>query len=472
MPQVVTRFAPSPTGELHIGGARTALFNWLYARRHGGKFLLRIEDTDRERSTPEFVRAILEGMEWLGMAWDEGPFYQTERMDLYRKEAERLLSEGKAYRCVCAPEDLERRKEEMKARKEKPRYDGRCRDLPPEASRGKPYVVRFRTPQAGHTVVRDLLRGDVTFENAELDDLVILRTDGTPTYNFVVVVDDASMGITHVLRGDDHLNNTPKQLLIYEALGYPVPRIGHFPLIHGMEGGKMSKRDAETSVMKYREMGYLPEAIVNYLARLGWGHGDQEIFSVEELQRLFSLEHVNLSPSRFDINKLQHLNAHYIKAADPDRIARLIVPFLEEIGIEAAPTPWLSRAVSTLQERSRTLAEMADAMIYYFRRKETDPKAAKKFLTPEIAPVFEEIVKAFEALPEFSPSAMEAALHAIAEKRSGELKIHQPIRVALTGGTASPGLFDVMEILGREEVSRRLLDAAARIRARGPGGTP
>ncbi len=468
MSQVVTRFAPSPTGELHIGGARTALFNWLYARRYGGKFILRIEDTDRERSTPEFVKAILDGMTWLGMTWDEGPFYQTDRMDLYKKEAERLLSEGKAYRCVCTPEELDRRREEMKARKEKPRYDGRCRELPPEATAGKPFVVRFKTPQTGQTVVRDLLRGEVKFENSELDDLVLLRTDGTPTYNFVVVVDDASMGITHVLRGDDHLNNTPKQILIYEALGYPIPGIGHFPLIHGMEGGKMSKRDAETSVMRYKEMGYLPEAIVNYLARLGWGHGDQEIFTVEELQKLFSLEHVNLSPSKFDINRLLNLNAHYIKTAGADRIAELVVPFLAARGIETAPSPWLSRAVSTFQERSRTLAEMADSMIYYFREKETDPKAAKKFLTPEIAPVFQEVAQKFSELPEFTAAAMEAALHTLSEKYPS-LKIHQPIRVALTGGTASPGLFDVMEILGREEVIRRLQKADSRIRAQEKG---
>jgi glutamyl-tRNA synthetase len=464
MSSVVTRFAPSPTGELHIGGARTALFNWLYARRHGGKFILRIEDTDRERSTLEFVNAILDAMKWLGLSWDEGPYYQTERMELYRREAERLLADGKAYRCICTPEELDRRREEMKSRKEKPRYDGRCRSLPPGAAEGKPSVVRFRTPPSGLTVVRDLLRGDVTFDNSELDDLVLLRTDGTPTYNFVVVVDDASMGITHVLRGDDHLNNTPKQLLIYEALGYAVPRFGHFPLIHGMEGGKMSKRDAETSVMKYRDMGYLPEAIVNYLARLGWGHGDQEIFSAAELQRLFSLEHVNLSPSRFDINKLLHLNAHYIKEANPETLAGLLVPFLKARGIDASPSPWLARVVKTLQERSRTLAEMADSAEYYFREKEVDPKAAAKFLTPEIATALGEIADALKALPEFTAAAMEAELHAIVERKGGGLKIHQPIRVALTGGTASPGLYDVMEILGREEVVRRLSKAAKRIR--------
>ena len=287
MPNVVTRFAPSPTGSLHIGGVRTALFSWLYARRHGGKFILRIEDTDQERSTPENVQVIVDGLTWLGIDWDEGPYFQTRRLDLYRAEAERLLSEGRAYRCVCTKEDLDARRKEMEARKEKPRYDGRCRNVPESAKAGKPSVIRFRTPLDGETEVRDLvLKKTIAFRNAELDDLILIRTDGWPTYNFVVAVDDASMGVTHVLRGDDHLNNTPKQLLIYEALGYPVPRIGHFPLIHGMEGGKMSKRDAETSVIRYREMGYLPEAIVNYLARLGWGHGDQEIFTIDELQNI------------------------------------------------------------------------------------------------------------------------------------------------------------------------------------------
>jgi len=252
MSDIVTRFAPSPTGYLHIGGARTALFNWLYARHSGGKFILRIEDTDQERSTPEAVQAILDSMTWLGIDWDEGPFYQMERMDLYRKEADRLLREGKAYRCVCSKEDLDARREDMKARGEKPRYDGRCRDLPPEATEGKPHVLRIKTPLTGQTVVRDLLRGDVVFENSELDDLVLLRTDGSPTYNYVVVVDDASMGITHVLRGDDHLNNTPKQVILYEALGYSLPQFGHFPLIHGMEGGKLSKRQDDVSVMAYK----------------------------------------------------------------------------------------------------------------------------------------------------------------------------------------------------------------------------
>jgi glutamyl-tRNA synthetase len=462
MPDVVTRFAPSPTGYLHIGGARTALFNWLYARRSGGKFILRIEDTDQERSTPELVQAILDGMSWLGITWDEGPYFQMERMELYRKEAERLLREGKAYRCVCKKEELDRRREEMKARGEKPRYDGRCRALPPGATEGKPHVLRIKTPLAGQTVVRDLLRGDVVFENSGLDDLVLLRTDGSPTYNYVVVVDDASMGITHVLRGDDHLNNTPKQILLYEALGYPLPKFGHFPLIHGMEGGKLSKRQDDVSVMAYKEKGYLPEAMVNYLVRLGWGHGDQEIFSMVDMQDLFSLEHVGKSPSKFNLDKLLHLNAHYIKMAEADRVAELLVPFLARRGIGTKPSPWLTEVVRTLQERSRTLEEMADAAEYYFRERPVDPKAAAKFLTPEVAPVLEEIAREFASLRDFGDD-MEDTIKAVVERRGGNLKIHQPIRVALTGGAASPGLFDVMKLLGKDEVVRRLTAAARRI---------
>jgi glutamyl-tRNA synthetase len=313
--------------------------------------------------------------------------------------------------------------------------------------------------------VHDLLRGDVVYENAELDDLVFLRTDGSPTYNFVVVIDDASMGITHVLRGDDHLNNTPKQVLLYEALGYPLPRFGHFPLIHGMEGGKLSKRQDDVSVTAYREKGYLPEAMVNYLVRLGWGHGDQEIFSEEEMIRLFSLEHVGRSPSKFNLEKLQSVNAHYIKSAEPSLLAALLVPFLAKRGIEAAPSPRLTAIVRTLRERARTLEEMAGAAEFYFREKATDPSAAAKFLTPAIAPVLREIAEAFSALDPFAHAAMEGTLHAVVERHGGNLKVHQPIRVALTGGTASPGLFEVMEILGREEVVRRLRDAAGRIGA-------
>lgn len=466
MPGIVTRFAPSPTGYLHIGGARTALFNWLYARRHKGKFILRVEDTDRERSTPEMARAILDGMAWLGLSWDEGPFFQTERTALYRDEAERLLTEAKAYRCVCTPEELETRREALKARGEKPRYDGRCRNLSPVEAAGKTHVVRFRTPSSGKTVVHDLLRGPVSYDNGELDDLVLVRSNGSPTYNFVVVVDDAAMGITHVLRGDDHLNNTPKQLLLYEALGYPLPKFGHFPLIHGVEGGKLSKRQDDVSVQSYRERGFLPEAMVNYLVRMGWGHGDQEIFSIEELVRIFSLDNVGKSPSRFDPEKLLNLNAHYIKTGDPARLAGLLVPFLRSRGIEAEPTPWLSKAVRTFQERSKTLVEMAESSEYYFRPKEPDPRTAEKFLTAEAAGLFDELSQQFAALSRFSPEDMEPILRDMADKRSVRLgKIAQPVRVALTGGTVSPGIYEVMDVMGRDEVIRRLSAASRKIRS-------
>jgi glutamyl-tRNA synthetase len=416
------------------------------------------------------VAAILEGLSWLGIPWDEGPYFQTERMELYRKEAERLLAEGKAYRCVCTPEELEVRREAARAKGDKPHYDRRCRDLPPGEADGKPSVVRFLAPLSGTTAVRDLLRGDVTYKNEELDDLVLLRTDGLPTYNFVVVVDDATMGITHVLRGDDHLNNTPRQILLYEALGYPVPRIGHFPLIHGMEGGKLSKRQDDVSVMAYRDRGFLPEAMINYLVRLGWGHGDQEIFSLDELQEIFRLENVGKSPSRFDPEKLLHLNAHYIKTGDPKRLSVLLVPFLARRRIEAEASPWLAKVVRTFQERSKTLEEMAESAEYYFRPKEPDPKTSEKFLTPEMAPLFDEIVREIEALPEFDPEATETILNRVTRKMGAKLgKIAQPVRVALTGGTVSPGIFEVMDVLGRDEVIRRLTVAAGRIRERSAG---
>jgi glutamyl-tRNA synthetase len=466
---VVTRFAPSPTGRLTIGGVRTALFSWLYARRHGGKFILRIEDTDQERSTPENVQVILDSMSWLGIDWDEGPYFQTQRLELYRKEAERLVAEGTAYRCVCTKDELDARRKEMEARKEKPRYDGRCRNVPESEKEGKPFVIRFRTPPDGETEVRDLvLKKTIVFRNSELDDLILIRTDGWPTYNFVVAVDDASMGVTHVLRGDDHLNNTPKQILIYGALGHPVPQFGHFPLIHGTEGGKMSKREGKdfddpSSLGYYPRHGFLPEAVVNYLARLGWGHGDQEIFTVEELKTLFALEGTNNSASRFDMTKLLHLNAHWIKNGDPERIATLLLPFLASLGIEAAPSSRLTAIVRTLQERARTLEEMAEAAVFYFREKPTDPKAAAKFLTPETAPALREIAEAFSSLAPFTSAGMESTLQSVVERFGGNLKIHQPIRVALTGGTASPGLFEVMEILGQAEVVRRLKGASERI---------
>ncbi len=466
MSDVVTRFAPSPTGYLHIGGARTALFNWLHARRTGGQFVLRIEDTDQERSTPESVQAIFDGMNWLGMNWDQGPYFQTQRMDMYRKEAQRLIDEKKAYRCICTPEDLDRRREEARARGEKPRYDGRCRNLSPAETEGMNSVVRFRLPDGGQTVVHDFILGDVSFDNGELDDMILVRTDGFPTYNFVVVVDDASMGITLVLRGNDHLNNTPKQILLYEALGYAMPRFGHVPMILGKDGTKLSKRHGAMSVMAYKEMGYLPESIVNYLVRLGWSHGDQEIFSVEELQQIFSLDHIGKSAGKFDPDKLIHLNAHYIKSGDPARIAALLVPFLANIGIEAGQDDRLIAIVKTLQERAKTLVEMAESATFYFREKEIDPVAAKKVLTPEGLALLDDVTAALSGISRFTHEAMESAIAPVVAKADGKLgNIAQPIRVALTGGTVSPGIFEIMEVLGKEEVIRRLSTVRSRIPA-------
>jgi len=464
MSPVVTRFAPSPTGYLHIGGARTALFNWLFARRHGGRFILRIEDTDRERSTPESARAILEGLQWLGITWDEGPYFQTERIPLYRREAERLLAAGRAYPCVCSQEELEARREAMRRQGEKPRYDGRCRDLRPADVAGRPHVIRFRAPRTGRTVVHDLLRGEVVYDNAELDDLVLVRSDGSPTYNFVVVVDDAAMGVSHVLRGDDHLNNTPKQILLYEALGYRLPQFGHFPLIHGIEGGKLSKRQDDVAVQAYRDRGFLPEAMINYLVRLGWGYKDREIFSAAELAQIFSLEDVGKSPSRFDPDKLLHLNAHYIRTGDPERLAGLLLPFLERKGIFDPPRAKLVAAVRTLLERAKTLAEMADAAEFYFRERTPEPKAAAKYLTPRTLPWLQETAAAVAALPVLAAADARRIVEGLAAGAGVGLgEVAQPLRVALTGSAVSPGLFEVMEVLGRDEVLRRLEAAAARI---------
>jgi glutamyl-tRNA synthetase len=466
MSEVVTRFAPSPTGYLHIGGARTALFNWLHARRTGGTFVLRIEDTDQERSTPESVQAIFDGMNWLGLNWDHGPFFQTQRMELYKEEANRLLAEGKAYRCVCTPEELDERREAARARGEKPRYDGRCRNLSPAETEGKKSVVRFRLPESGQTVVRDFILGDVTFENAELDDMILIRTDGFPTYNFVVVVDDASMGVTLVLRGNDHLNNTPKQILLYEALGYRMPVFGHVPMILGKDGTKLSKRHGAMSVMAYQEMGFLPEAMVNYLVRLGWSHGDQEIFSIDELQAIFSLDHIGKSAGKFDPDKLAHLNAHYIKHGDPARLATLLVPFLSKAGIETACDDRLVSIVKTLQERAKTLVEMAESALFYFRLPAVDPAAAKKVLTPEALDLLDDVAGALGTISDFTHASIEAALAPVLAKVDGKLgKIAQPIRVALTGGTVSPGVFEIMEVLGKEEVLNRLSSIRSRIPA-------
>lgn len=457
MSEVRLRFAPSPTGYLHVGGARTALFNWLLARKLKGKFILRIEDTDVARSTQESVDAILQGMEWLGLDWDEGPFFQSDNFPIYREHVEKLLAEGKAYRCYCTPEELEAKREKALAEGRKPKYDGTCRNLTDEIS-GKPFAVRFKAPQDGVTAFDDLVKGPISFNNEELDDLIIQRSDGTPTYNFTVVIDDATMGITTVIRGDDHVNNTPRQILLYDGLGYPVPRFAHVPMILGADKARLSKRHGATSVMAYRDMGFLPEAMVNYLVRLGWSYGDQEIFSTDELVEKFSIEHVGKSAGVFNPDKLLWLNHHYIKESAPERLAELLVPFLKERGVDPEGGPSLPAVVKTLQERSHTLLEMADGALFYFKGDfDYDPEAAAKFLKPEIAPLYGALLAKLDSLEEFTHEAIEAAFKALCTDQGIKMgQIGPPVRVALCGGTTSPSIYEVMEAMGKEETKKRI----------------
>ncbi|MBK1735645.1 glutamate--tRNA ligase [Halorhodospira abdelmalekii] len=460
-----TRFAPSPTGYLHIGGARTALYSWLYTRRHGGRFVLRIEDTDRERSTPEAVNAILEGMVWLGLDYDEGPFYQTERYERYREHLQRLLEEGQAYRCYCTRERLDRVRAEQQARKEKPRYDGRCRDLsaPPSDEVSDEPVVRFRTPLEGHVVVDDAIRGKVQFHNSELDDLIIARGDGTPTYNFTVVVDDLEMGVTDVIRGDDHLNNTPRQIHLYAALGVEPPRFAHVPMILGEDGKRLSKRHGAVSVLQYREEGYLPEALLNYLVRLGWSHGDQEVFTIDELVQLFDIDDVNHSASTFNPSKLLWLNQQHIMHAEPAHIARHLAPFLSARDVDPTEGPALEAVVRAQQERAKTLVEMAEASLFFYRRPAAyDEKAAKKNLTSESAGILEHCAHRFSGLPSWTGEEIHAVVTGAAETFDVKMgKVAQPLRVAVTGSTVSPPIDVTLELLGRDETVARVEAAAA-----------
>jgi glutamyl-tRNA synthetase len=455
MSQVRVRFAPSPTGFLHIGGVRTALFNWLFARQQQGMFILRIEDTDQSRSTDESIHAIIDGMKWVGLDWDEGPFRQTERMDLYRSHAMKLFEAGHAYWCVCKAEELEARRKEAEAKALSPRYDGRCRALgitnPPENA-----ALRFKAPQEGQTVIDDLIKGKIQFDNVVLDDLIILRSNGYPTYNFSVVVDDALMRITHVVRGDDHLTNTPRQIPIFEALGFAVPRFGHLPMILGADKTRLSKRHGATSIMAYRDMGYLPDAMVNYLVRLGWSHGDQELFTRQELIEKFSWDHVQTSPAVFNPDKLLWMNAEYIKTRPPDQVVQALVPLLEQAGlkqeVEAVSGEWLAQLVVLVKERAKTLIEMVEWVRPYFGQSvKFDEDAAKKFLTPAVVPVLSELIARFEALASFSKSEWERGFKQLVEDKGIKMgQLAQPVRVALTGRTASPGLFEVMEVLGRD----------------------
>lgn len=465
---VRTRFAPSPTGFLHIGGARTALFNWLYAKNHGGKFALRIEDTDVARSTKESIDAILEGMKWLGLFWDEGPVYQSQMFETYREHAKKLLEKGLVYRCYCTAEELTERREAALKAGRPPMYDRRCRDAKEEE--GKPFTLRFRVPE-GTTAYLDEIKGEISFDNSSIEDLIILRSDNTPTYNFCVVVDDATMAISHVIRGDDHINNTPKQILLYRALGYDLPVFAHLPMILGADKTRLSKRHGATSVMAYKEMGILPHALINYLARLGWSHGDQEIFSIEELVEKFSLDSVGKSSGVFNPDKLIWLNQHYIKQSKPEELGKLLTPFLEALGVSPAGDERLPMMVKTLQERAKTLVEMAEGAAFYFRKTiEYDPKAADKFLKPENAPLFESLTERLAALGEFTEGAIEGVFTAIMEETGLKLgKIAQPVRVALTGTTISPGIFETMEALGKEDTISRLRAGAQYAKGAGAG---
>lgn len=461
MSEVRTRFAPSPTGYLHIGGARTAIFNWLFARKHKGKFILRIEDTDQERSTNESTNAILDSMKWLGMDWDEGPFFQAKRVDIYNEHVERLIKEGKAYYCTCTPDELEAKRQKALAEGKKPKYDGKCRGNTKRPD--VPAAVRFLSPDEGHTVVDDIIKGKVVIENAELDDLIIRRSDGWPTYNFCVVIDDATMKMTHVIRGDDHLNNTPRQIQMYEAFGYPVPKFGHVPMILGSDKTRLSKRHGATSVMAYKDMGYLPEALFNYLVRLGWSHGDQEIFTKEELIEKFNLENIGKSAGVFNPDKLLWLNAHYIKESAPAKLSALGRPFLEGKGFDLSKGPSLEAVVGTLKERSKTILELADFAEFYYKDEVIfDEKAAEKFLKPEMVGVFESLVDRLKTIGdnEFRHDGIEKVFGDLTAEKGLKLKdVAQPVRVALTGGTISPGIFEVIEVMGKETAIKRLLKA-------------
>ena len=454
-----TRFAPSPTGSLHIGGARTAIFNWLYARHAGGKFILRIEDTDRERSTEESVEEITDAMQWLGLDWDEGPFRQSERLEIYQNLANQLLESGHAYKCYVTPEELEEKRKEAQARGDVLRYKREW--AKPNEGPDEPYVIRLQTPDEGTIEVQDQLRGTVTFDATEIDDFIILKRDGFPTYNFAVVVDDATMNITHVIRGDDHLINTPRQVLIYNALGFDVPELAHVSMILGSDNKRLSKRHGATSVVAYKDMGYLPEAIINFLSRLGWSYGDQEIFSKEELIEKFTLDNVGKSAAVFNEEKLEWLNSWHIKNEPPEKIAGLVIPLLQERGLNVELDEKLVKIIKELSQRAKTLLDIAGSIDYFYAGQiEFEEKAKNKFLTPEIKPVLEDIEEKLSGLTDFNMDEMHKVFDSVMEERELKLgKIAQPVRVALTGGTVSPGIFEVMDILGRDEVLARLNNA-------------
>ena len=466
MQTIRTRFAPSPSGNLHVGGARTALFNWLYARHTGGQFVLRIEDTDRQRSTAESVQAIFDALEWLQIDWDEGPHYQSQRTKIYKEHIERLIETGHAYYCTCTPDQIETMREKARAIGKKPRYDGTCREKKLAAQAGA--VVRFKAPPSGQTVIEDAVKGKIVFANEELDDFVIQRSDGTPTYNLAVVVDDLTMAITTIIRGDDHIMNTPKQILLYKALDAALPVFAHVPMVLGSDRTRLSKRHGATSVTAYRDAGLLPDAFVNFLARLGWSFGDQEFFSRMELIEKFSLDRIGKSAGIFDPVKLQALNADHIQAAPPDVLGPQLLPFLKATGWDAEDDDYLHRIIPTLQPRSKTLQEMADQAHFYYRDTiEFDEKAAKKFLKGNVYEPLKSLKSKLEALDDFSEQSLESVFMELLESFEIKLgKIAQPVRVTLTGTSVSPGIFEVIEALGKERVLPRLERGIAYIEKR------
>jgi glutamyl-tRNA synthetase len=460
---IKTRFAPSPTGYLHIGGARTALFSWAYARRHGGKFVLRIEDTDLERSTESSVQAILDGMKWLGLDWDEGPIRQTDRLGRYQEIAQQLLREDKAYWCYCSREELDELREAQRARGEKPRYDGRWR---PERAKvlgltppsGVTPVLRFRNPDDGAVSVNDLVKGDITVSNQELDDLVLLRGDGVPTYNFGVVVDDLDMSITHVIRGDDHVNNTPRQINIYRALGADLPQFAHVPMILGADGERLSKRHGAVSVMQYSEDGFLPEAMVNYLARLGWSHGDAELFEVSQFVEWFDLRHVSHSPAQFSPEKLRWLTHQHLKSADDARLASAIRPRIESAGGDTSEGPALDTVVSVLKARSETLEVLADEAMMFYSRIEPSQELVEAHLGPDILPGFRQLVDELGRLDEWTPQSIGAVVKSVLQASGLKMpKLAMPVRACVFGRTQTPDLSTVLSLAGKDRVMTRLL---------------
>jgi glutamyl-tRNA synthetase len=461
-----TRFAPSPTGFLHVGGVRTALFSWLYAKRHNGQFILRVEDTDRERSTQESVQAILDGMQWLGLDCDEGPFYQTDRYPRYISIAKQLLDEGKAYRCSCSKERIESLREAQLAAKEKPRYDGHCRHK--EVAEGTPHVVRFKNPSDGHVSFRDQVYGDIQVENSELDDLILVRSDGNPTYNFAVVIDDWDMSITHVIRGDDHINNTPRQINLFKALNAPIPIFAHLPMILGDDGKRLSKRHGAVSVLQFKEMGFLPHALLNYLVRLGWSHGDQEIFSIVDMIANFDLEHVSRGVSSFNYDKLYWLNQHYQKSDSPVIVGEALGWHFTQLGLDVKNGPALSDLVMVQAERCKTLVEIAEKSRYFYEDAiEYDQDAVKKHLRPVILEPLTALYDCLRNVDTWQPDVLQQCINDISAKFDINMgKIAQPLRVAVTGSGMSPSIDMTLTFVGKQRVLERLEKALQMIRER------